>query len=258
LIDVTFKGVTQSLPASQIINQIIADTPNADASLESYKLGNPATDSTSPDIVVTLQPGYIWVGNVLNKHKNGEHGGFSDDDTHVALILGGGAIGSKFQGTTQTGQVETVQIAVTTLDALGLNPNDLTGVHTEHTKALPGTGIPLFKKKSASVPGHSIGRTPSSAGSNPLSDLSGSIVGMITGGEHASPINHGDNAPSMIGRMQAIALGNVPVSVNGNAHTGSTGVSAFQAASRHVAAHDAAFGGHHSRSVLDAMFAEGF
>src|SRR5262249_26931321 len=43
-IDVTFQGVTQTLPASQIINQIIADTPNADASLESFKLGNPAKD----------------------------------------------------------------------------------------------------------------------------------------------------------------------------------------------------------------------
>jgi hypothetical protein len=148
MIQVTFAGVTQTLPASQIIKQIIADTPNADASLGSFKLGNPATDSTTPDIVVTLQPGYIWVGNVLNKHKRGEHGGFSDDDTHVALILGGGAIRSKFQGTTQTGQVETVQIAVTALDALGLNPNDLTGVQKEHTKALPGSGIPLFHSES--------------------------------------------------------------------------------------------------------------
>src|SRR5262249_2294298 len=140
-IDVTFQGVTQTLPASQIINQIIADTPNADASLESFKLGNPAKDSTTPDIVVTLQPGYIWVGNVLNKHKRAEHGGFSDDDTHVALVLAGGAVPKSVQGTTQTADVHTTQIAVTVLDALGLDPSLLTGVKKEHTKALPGSGI---------------------------------------------------------------------------------------------------------------------
>jgi hypothetical protein len=147
-IDVTFQGVTQTLPASQVIKQIIADSPNADASLQSFHLGNPATDSTTPDIVVTLQPGYIWVGNVLNKHKRGEHGGFNDDDTHIALILSGGAIHGRRRGATQTANVSTTQIAVTALDALGLNPRDLTGVKKENTKALPGTGIPPFDSPS--------------------------------------------------------------------------------------------------------------
>jgi hypothetical protein len=152
-IQVTFSGQTQTLPASQIIKQIIADTSNADASLESYDLGNPAKDSSTPDIVVTLQPGYIWVGNVNNKHKRGEHGGFSDDDTHVALVLSGGAIKPPRQGTTVPVPVETEQIAVTALDALGLNPNKLVGVRKEHTTALPGTGIPHFgaQKQSAKV-----------------------------------------------------------------------------------------------------------
>jgi hypothetical protein len=135
-INVFFEGVEQTLPASQIIDKILSGKGLVDAGL-----GNPASDSTTPDIVVTLQPGYIWVGNVFSKHKNAEHGGFSDDDTHIALILSGGAIDAKYQGTTQTGQVSTKQIAVTALDALGLDPKDLTGVKTEHTKALPGTGI---------------------------------------------------------------------------------------------------------------------
>jgi arylsulfatase A-like enzyme len=146
-IDVTFQGVTQTLPASQIIKEIIADTPNADASPQSLGLGNPATDSTTPDIFVTLQPGYIWVGNVNSKFKRGEHGGFSDDDTHIALVLGGGAVAKSVRGTTQTGQVKTTQIAVTALDALGVNPNQLTGVQKEHTKALPGSGIAPYKGK---------------------------------------------------------------------------------------------------------------
>jgi hypothetical protein len=254
-IDVTFAGVTQTLPASQIIKQIIADTPNADASLESYKLGNPAKDSTTPDIVVTLQPGYIWVGNVFNKHKRGEHGGFSDDDTHVALILGGGAIGSKFQGTTQTAHMETVQIAVTTLEALGLNPNKLIGVQKEHTKPLPGTGIGRHGKK---LSPSRLDDTSSIHSSNPFADLSGSIISMITGGEHAAPINHGGNAPFTVGRTQAIDLGNTALSVSTNAHFGLTGVPSFQAVSRHLAAQNAIFGGHHSFAVLDKVFEEGF
>jgi hypothetical protein len=142
-IDVTVQGVTQSVPASQIINLIIANTKNADASPQSFKLGNPATDSTTPDIVVTLQPGYIWVGNVHNKHKRAEHGGFSNDDTHVALVLGGGAVASGSRDTTQSAHVDTTQIAVTVLDALGLNPKLLVGVQKDHTKALPGTAALL-------------------------------------------------------------------------------------------------------------------
>jgi arylsulfatase A-like enzyme len=142
-IDVTFSGVTQTLAVSQVIKQIIADTPNADASLQSYGLGNPATDSTTPDIVVTLQPGYIWVGNVNNKHKRAEHGGFSDDDTHIALVVGGGGLDANLQGTTSQDAVKTTQIAVTALEALGLDPNNLQGAKIENTKALPGLDLPV-------------------------------------------------------------------------------------------------------------------
>jgi arylsulfatase A-like enzyme len=250
-IQVTFSGVTQTLPASQIIKQIIADTPNADASLGSYKLGNPATDSTTPDIVVTLQPGYIWVGNVFNKHKRGEHGGFSDDDTHVALILGGGAIGANFQGTTQTSQVETVQIAVTALQALGLNPNDLTGVKKEHTKPLPGTGIRPHGKKFAPIHARLSAHVP---GTNPLNQVSGSIVSMINGSQSPVPVGHGGNPPSTIVPPLAAAQGSTAISVSPSAPTGRL---AFLGGARHVAVHDAVFGGHHSHAALDAVFAEG-
>ncbi len=139
-INVFFQGVEQTLPASQVINQILADTPNADASLGSYNLGNPATDSTTPDIIVTLKDGYIWVGNPLNfAHKNAEHGGFSQDDTHVALIVAGG-IPDDLKGTVNSQHVDTTQIAVSTLDALGLDPNKLTGAVKDGTKPLPGLG----------------------------------------------------------------------------------------------------------------------
>src|SRR5262249_46574746 len=93
--------------------------------LQAYHLGNPLTNTRPPDIVVTLKPGFVYVGNVNSKFKRAEHGGFGVDDTHVALILGSGGLAGNLQGTTQGSRVETVQIAVTALEALGLNPNAL-------------------------------------------------------------------------------------------------------------------------------------
>jgi hypothetical protein len=154
------------------------------------QLGNPATDSTTPDVFVTLQPGYIWVGNVLSKFKNAEHGGFSQDDTHIALILSGGAIHGRRQGTTQTANVSTTQIAVTALDALGLNPRDLTGARKEHTKALPGTGIPPFNPPSRPGGGDSEdnegkGHKDENVGTNNDSDSNGlrDLVAIINGSD---------------------------------------------------------------------------
>ena len=116
-ITVYFQGVAQTLPASQIIDKILWGP-----SLVAAGLGNPATDSTTPDIIVTLKPGYIWVGSVTNQHKRAEHGGFSEDDTHVALVVSGGALPSAVQGTTVGTTVQTQQIAVSVLQALGLDP----------------------------------------------------------------------------------------------------------------------------------------
>lgn len=132
-LDVYFKGVKQTLPANQVIDQILSgDT------LENYGLGNPAQDSTTPDIIVTLKPGYVWVGNPLKyAHKNNEHGGFSADDTHVPLILTGGNFPTSLSGQVIRQHVATTQIAVTALDALGLDARQLQGAVAEHTQALP-------------------------------------------------------------------------------------------------------------------------
>jgi arylsulfatase A-like enzyme len=43
-----------------------------------------------------------------------------------------------FQPTTVTTAVETLQIAPTILEALGLDPNQLQAVQKEHTQVLPG------------------------------------------------------------------------------------------------------------------------
>jgi hypothetical protein len=132
-LDVFFQGVEQTLPASQVIDKILSGKDLVNAGL-----GNPATDSTTPDIIVTLKPGYIWVGNVNSQHKRAEHGGFTEDSTHVALVVSGGALPDDVQGTTVDTPVKTQQVAVSVLEALGLNPHKLTGAVIDGTKELPG------------------------------------------------------------------------------------------------------------------------
>ena len=104
--------------------------------------GNPSRDTRTPDIIVKLKPGYILVGNLNSKVKRAEHGGLSDDDTHVALIVGSDALPSNLKGTVQTDNVEITQVAVTTLKALGLNPAFLQGAKIEGTQTLPGLDLP--------------------------------------------------------------------------------------------------------------------
>ncbi len=98
-------------------------------------LGDPATNDRTPDIVVELNNGYFF-GNATKKRA--EHGGFTDADTHVALIAGSTGLASSLQGTTNSQTVSTTQIAPSTLQALGLDPNLLQGVKLDGTTALPG------------------------------------------------------------------------------------------------------------------------
>ena len=137
-IDVYFQGTKVTLKASQIIDQILSGSDLVNAGF-----GNPNLDSTTPDIIVTLKPGYIWVGNPQNfTFKRAEHGGFSEDDTHVPLIVSGGALPSDLQGTMQNDPVQTQQIAVTALNMLGLSADSLQGVVLEGTTGLPGLHVP--------------------------------------------------------------------------------------------------------------------
>jgi arylsulfatase A-like enzyme len=132
-LDVFFQGVKQTVPASQVIDEILSGQGLVNAGL-----GDPAKNSTTPDIIVTLKPAYIWVGNPTHyQFKRAEHGGFTEDSTHIALIVAGGSVPGDLRGQTIDTPVKTTQIAVSVLDALGLNPNKLQGVKIEHTKALP-------------------------------------------------------------------------------------------------------------------------
>ena len=101
--------------------------------------GDPAKDDRTPDIIVKLKPSHL----VSDSPKRAEHGGFSEDDTHVALILASGALPPALGGSVQAETVSTNQLAVTALHALGLDTAKLRGAVAEKTSALPGAGIPV-------------------------------------------------------------------------------------------------------------------
>lgn len=92
------------------------------------------SDDRTPDLIIKLNPGYV----ISDGTKRAEHGGFSDDDTHVGLIAASGILASGLKGTIQTQTVKTTQVAVTALDASGLDPELLEGAVKEGTKKLPG------------------------------------------------------------------------------------------------------------------------
>ena len=94
------------------------------------KYRNPITDSRTPDIIVYSSTGVIYTGG----SKIAEHGGSSEDDTHVALLL------SMPHLNTQRihAMVQTTQVAPTILRSLGLDPESRQAVKIEHTPTLPG------------------------------------------------------------------------------------------------------------------------
>ncbi len=92
---------------------------------------DPTTDSRTPDIVVLPEQGVIYTGSTK---KIAEHGGFSNDDTHVALVIANPHLhkGGIFTS------VQTTQIAPSILHLLDLDPEGLQAVDIEHTQILPG------------------------------------------------------------------------------------------------------------------------
>lgn len=122
------KAATKALQAGQA-NAFIESIYSGTA----LRLGfpNPATDSRVPDIIVQPELGVIYSNSTS---KDEEHGGFSIDDTNVALLLANPGIQ---RGLIQTA-VETTQIAPTILGALGLDPAELQAVRQQLTLVLPG------------------------------------------------------------------------------------------------------------------------
>ncbi|HEY0798432.1 MAG TPA: hypothetical protein VGD50_04735, partial [Candidatus Baltobacteraceae bacterium] len=88
------------------------------------------SDPRMPDFAVKVNLGVIYTGGT----KVAEHGGFSDDDSHVALLVSY----PQLKSATITDQVQTTQVAPTLLEALGINGQELQAVREEYTSDLPG------------------------------------------------------------------------------------------------------------------------
>jgi Type I phosphodiesterase / nucleotide pyrophosphatase len=107
------------------------DTILSGASLQQY-FNDPTTDARTPDIIVLPVHGVIYAN--ITATKIAEHGGFSADDTHIALLVANPTLK---KGSVSTA-VQTTQIAPTILQLLGLDPNKLQAVGMENTQVLPG------------------------------------------------------------------------------------------------------------------------
>jgi predicted AlkP superfamily pyrophosphatase or phosphodiesterase len=92
--------------------------------------GDPARDPHVPNIVVQPRKGTIYS---LSTKKLAEHGGFADDDAHVALLVSNPLLSAR----TEHDHVRTKQVAPTILKALGLDPRKLDAVRKEGTEVLP-------------------------------------------------------------------------------------------------------------------------
>ena len=91
---------------------------------------DPTQDPRTPDIIVTPNVGVTYSGSHA---KQAEHGGFSHDDTNVALLLSN----PNFKPRTVSAGVGTAQVAPTILRALGISPSALDAVRAEGTSVLP-------------------------------------------------------------------------------------------------------------------------
>jgi hypothetical protein len=92
----------------------------------------PGQDNRVPDIVVIPNLGTMYAP--ADEQGIMAHGGFSDDDTHVALLLSSPGLSPRIIRT----PVQTTQVAPTILQALGLDPGSLQAVQQEKTAVLPG------------------------------------------------------------------------------------------------------------------------
>ncbi len=90
--------------------------------------GDPFKNSRVPDFVALTDHGAICTGG----SKLAEHGGFSDDDRNVALMLSAPALKPEYV----EALTYTTQIAPTILHALGLDPTKLEAVKKEGTQIL--------------------------------------------------------------------------------------------------------------------------
>src|SRR5262249_47532517 len=123
--DVALYWLTDSSTAPAGVSALLSPTaspnPRADRVLSTADadfvamFGDPTRDPHTPDIIVSLIKGTIYS---LSHKKDAEHGGFADDDSHVALMVSNPAL----RGRTNDDVVRTKQVAPTILRALDIDP----------------------------------------------------------------------------------------------------------------------------------------
>jgi hypothetical protein len=89
----------------------------------------PSGEPRTPDIIVPPNLGVVYAGSPA---KQDEDGCFAHDDTNVILLVSN----PDLQAGTVTSSVETIQVAPTLLQALGLDPGSLHALQKEGTPAL--------------------------------------------------------------------------------------------------------------------------
>jgi Type I phosphodiesterase / nucleotide pyrophosphatase len=94
---------------------------------------DPLADSRTPDIILVPVAGTVYTPPVATSTKIADHGGFGDDDVHVALLVSN----TRLPGKTIDDPVETRQIACTILKSLGLECDGLQSERVEPSKFLP-------------------------------------------------------------------------------------------------------------------------
>jgi Type I phosphodiesterase / nucleotide pyrophosphatase len=92
---------------------------------------DPAKDPRAPDLIIQPEAGVIYTKPTASKLA--EHGGGTEDDRHVALVVSYPTLTAK----TIDDAVLTTEVAPTILKALGIKPSHLAAVRLEKTQVLP-------------------------------------------------------------------------------------------------------------------------
>ncbi|MDA8095234.1 MAG: alkaline phosphatase family protein [Betaproteobacteria bacterium] len=98
------------------------------------RLGLRRSDSRAPDMIVIPRDGVIYAR--AGDPKKAEHGGFSADDTSVALLVSNPHLARRDVEVRE--RVSTTQVAPTILASLGLSTHLLRAVALQGTRVLPG------------------------------------------------------------------------------------------------------------------------
>jgi arylsulfatase A-like enzyme len=145
--DIALVWLTKNSQTPKAVQALLADKNGANTARIDYVLSgvplalqfnSPTEDPRTPNLIVQPIVGTIYSSS---KAKVAEHGGFSTNDTNVAMLVvnGQNIVNQLTVGASITQPVRTYQVAPTILADLGLNPSSLDSVRFEHVQVLPGS-----------------------------------------------------------------------------------------------------------------------